>query len=69
MTMYKPRLFPRFSDVLKHNYESGQRFRAQAQGGVSGDRGGDGGGERDGGEEKETGVKFWRIVVKQQLVN
>ena len=67
MTMYKPRLFPRFSDVLKHNYESGQRFRAQAQGGVSGDRGGDGGGERDGGENRSQVLENSREAAVSQL--
>ena len=67
MTMYKPRLFPRFSDVLKHNFESGQRFRAQAQGGVSGDRGGDGGGERDGGENRSQVLENSREAAVSQL--
>ena len=60
--MFRPRLFPRYSDALKQTFESGQRFRAQAQ--PHGARGVDGAGANGGGgvgvgsgREVKTGAK------------
>ena len=47
--MFRPRLFPRYSDALKQTFESGQRFRAQAQ--PHGARGAEGRGANGGGAD------------------
>ena len=70
--MFRPRLFPKYSDALKQTFESGQRFRAQAQPHGARDvdgagANGGGGGELEGGENRSQDLENSRDAAVNQL--